>query len=80
MWHPTSFQDLLDCIRAIQEGEVEWLEDNPLFASFIFKGKQLKGYWTMKQESTESPLAVFRKSALPGEKRNESEIKELISS
>ena len=62
-----AFMDIID------EGEVEWIEDQPLFTSFMFKGKKLKGYYTMKQETPESPLAVFNKSALPGEQRKEVE-------
>ena len=72
-------------MEIIDEGEVEWIEDSPLFSSFIFKGKKLKGYWSMKQESQDMPLAVFSKSALPGEKRkevkeNEEEKEYIISS
>jgi len=56
-------------IDIIDSFELEWIEESPDFHSFQFKGKKLKGYYIMKRTDPRSPIWVFSKSQLPGEKR-----------
>lgn len=52
-------------VDRIDSGSVTILEDSPTFISFIFDGKELKGYWIMKKAMPQENVWVFEKSKLP---------------
>lgn len=55
----------------VDEGSVNIISDTDTFVSFMFHGKELKGYWIAKRESPKAEIWVFSKSSLPGEPRKE---------
>ncbi|MBA7684482.1 hypothetical protein ES703_92878 [subsurface metagenome] len=57
----------------IDEGSVNIISDTDTFVSFMFHGKELKGYWIAKRESPKAEIWVFSKSSLPGEPRKETQ-------
>jgi len=58
-------------IEIKDSGTVELIEETDLFSSFKFNGKLLKGYYIMRRESPDSPIWIFSKGKLPGEKIKE---------
>lgn len=62
----------------IDSGKVNIISDTPMFISFIFSGKEIKGYWILRNASPEEAVWVFEKNKLPksyngkdlGDKRN----------
>lgn len=59
----------------VDEGSVNIISDTDTFVSFMFHGKELKGYWIAKRESPKAEIWVFSKSSLPGEPRKTSQRK-----
>ncbi|MBA7496405.1 hypothetical protein ES702_07013 [subsurface metagenome] len=55
----------------VDEDSVNIISDTDTFVSFMFHGKELKGYWIAKRESPTAEMWVFSKSSLPGEPRKE---------
>jgi len=49
-------------VRRLDQGEVQLLEDTPIFLSFVFKGRTLKGYIIAKKEDS---VWSVSKSELP---------------
>jgi len=58
-------------MEIIDSGQVNWIEDTPMFSHFEFKGKKLKGHWVMKRTDPASDIWVFSKGKIPGEKLSE---------
>jgi len=63
------FKRISTYMNIIDSGKVNWIEDNPQFASFEFKGRRLKGYWVLKREAPDSDIWIFQKSSKPSEPR-----------
>ncbi|GAI13675.1 unnamed protein product, partial [marine sediment metagenome] len=57
----------------VDTGSVNIISDTDTFVSFMFHGKELKGYWITKRESPKAEIWVFSKSSLPGEPRKETQ-------
>ena len=51
-------------VDLIDSGKVNILSDTPMFISFVFFGKEIKGYWVMRRASPEETVWVFEKSKL----------------
>jgi len=62
-------KDIPAFMEIIDSFDLEWIEESANFHSFLFKGEKLKGYYIMKRADPRSPIWVFSKSQLPGEKR-----------
>lgn len=58
-------------MQILDTGSVNIISDTDTFVSFMFHGKELKGYWIAKRESPKAEIWVFSKSSLPGEPRKE---------
>jgi len=69
-WGNPNRRIVADVIK-VDEGSVNIISDTDTFVSFMFHGKELKGYWIAKRESPRAEIWVFSKSSLPGEPRKE---------
>jgi len=56
-------------IDIIDKGIVHIIEDSPMFISFVFQGKDLKGYWVMRKTMPEELAWIFEKSKFPRPKK-----------
>jgi hypothetical protein len=64
--------------KIVDKFDVNWIEDQPLFSRFQFKGgKLLKGLWIMKRGSVDDTIWTFQKSARPGEPKESLEASNL---
>ncbi|MFQ5822146.1 MAG: hypothetical protein ACE5I5_19355, partial [Candidatus Heimdallarchaeota archaeon] len=58
-------------MKLVDKGKINWIDDSNVFASFEFKGKILRGYVTLPQESPDADIWVMRRAAPPGQRRKE---------
>jgi len=52
-------------VDRIDSGKVNIISDTPMFISFIFFGKEIKGYWILKKATPKETVWTFEKSELP---------------